>query len=390
MDTDARILLGMMSGTSADGVDAAAVRITGRGRGMSAELLRHTHAPYEPNLRARIFKLRGDGHGSFAEYAAICRALTLVHADAAKACMDSAGLTSDDIAAIAVHGQTFFHEPPDTIQLFDPALLAWHTGCQVISDFRRADLAAGGQGAPLVPFADWLLFRHPTKHRVLLNLGGIANLTYLPAGCELEDVIAFDCGPANCLSDHIMRTRGDAAFDEGGWRAMGGECKSGVACLEMLEEFDFFSRRPPKSLDVPELIDKFEQKASAHNLFDPYLTITEHQLGFALRTANGIASQAIAEALVDIAADEPTDVIVSGGGWSNLDLRRQVIEDSQTYRLDRIRFATTADHGVPTDAKEAVAFALLGAATLDGEPSNVPSATGASRSVVLGAITPRP
>src|SRR6202043_1424732 len=127
--------------------------------------------------------------------------------------LSAENLDPRDLSAIAAHGQTFFHQPPDTIQWLDPSLIAARTGCVVVSDFRRADCAAGGQGAPLVPFADYLLFRHPTKNRVLLNIGGIANLTILPAGAPIDKLIAFDTGPGNCISDWICRTYGSSGAE---------------------------------------------------------------------------------------------------------------------------------------------------------------------------------
>ena len=183
-----------MSGTSADGVDIALVEIGGRGLEMTAKLLHHHARPYDLDLRRRIFAVRGDGMVALAELAAIGREISLAYVAAVKEALAETNLAVGEIAAIAAHGQTLFHDPPNTIQWFDPALVAAETGCTVVSDFRRADCAAGGQGAPLVPFADYILFRHPTKHRVLLNIGGIANLTYMPAGAVIEEIVAFDTG----------------------------------------------------------------------------------------------------------------------------------------------------------------------------------------------------
>src|SRR6516165_10321270 len=177
-----RLIAGAMSGTSADGVDVALVRIDGRGLEMSARLTHHHHVAYDSNLREAIFACRNSGEVRLADLAAMGRAITLVYARAVNEALLGAKLTANDLAAVAAHGQTLFHAPPNTIQWFDPALLAAEVGCAVVSDFRRADCAAGGQGAPLVPFADYILFRHPSKNRVLLNIGGIANLTAIPAG----------------------------------------------------------------------------------------------------------------------------------------------------------------------------------------------------------------
>src|SRR3954447_15429443 len=192
-DEAERQIAGAMSGTSADGVDVAIVAIRGRGLDMSARLIQHHHVPYERNLREIIFAAREpDAKVELRNLAKMGREISLAYARAVNECLAACRLSATDLSAVAAHGQTLFHDPPDTIQWFDPALVAAEVGCQVVSDFRRADCAAGGQGAPLVPFADYVLFRHPTKNRVLVNIGGIANLTYIPAGASLGKVIAFD------------------------------------------------------------------------------------------------------------------------------------------------------------------------------------------------------
>src|SRR4051812_28355733 len=177
-----RLIAGAMSGTSADGVDVVIARVEGSGLQLSACAVKHNHRAYPPDLAGWIVKLREDGHTTLGEMAELAREISLIYAAAVNEALVGAHLSSADLTAIAAHGQTLFHLPPKTMQWLDAALLAAETGCSVISDFRRADCAAGGQGAPLVPFADFVLFRHAQKNRVLLNIGGIANLTYLPAG----------------------------------------------------------------------------------------------------------------------------------------------------------------------------------------------------------------
>ncbi|HTW94806.1 MAG TPA: anhydro-N-acetylmuramic acid kinase, partial [Tepidisphaeraceae bacterium] len=177
--TDPRLIVGVMSGTSADGVDAALVRIPPDAS--PPRLLGHHHRPYDPILRRAIHNLRSNAFTSLSDLAWLAREISIAYAAAVNELLLACNTSADSIAAVAAHGQTLYHAPPDTIQWLDPALLAAETGCCVISDFRRADCAAGGQGAPLVPFADYCLFRHPEKNRVLVNIGGIANITYLPA-----------------------------------------------------------------------------------------------------------------------------------------------------------------------------------------------------------------
>src|SRR6185503_13117382 len=186
MNAHSRYVAGAMSGTSADGVDIAIVAIDGRGYDMTARLVVHHHRPYNDTLRRQIFAFRSGGGGSVSqdtlgELAQMGREISLTYAAAVNEALAAAHMEAKNLAAVAAHGQTLFHDPPNTIQWLDPSLIAAEVGCPVVSDFRRADCAAGGQGAPLVPFADYILFRDPVKTRVLLNIGGIANITHLPA-----------------------------------------------------------------------------------------------------------------------------------------------------------------------------------------------------------------
>jgi anhydro-N-acetylmuramic acid kinase len=377
-----RVIIGLMSGTSVDGVDAAAVAITGRGEQMTADLLGHVALPYDDELRQRVLALRQAGGGAFAEIAEVGRRQTDAHAKAANKVMRQVGLAPGDVAAVAAHGQTLYHEPPDSIQWLDPARLAWHTGCRVVSDFRRADLAAGGQGAPLVPLADWLLFRHPTETRILLNLGGIANLTLLPAGGGLTDVVAFDTGPANCLSDAICREKLGKPYDANGDLAATAAAVPAVTAA--FAGSDFVRREPPKSTDTAEMVQTFRDLWQQHG---DGKTLAEE-----LATADAIVGTCLAWALRRLGVTGGR-LIVAGGGTRNKPIMTGVraaatiigMEHDTTVPVD-----LTDDYGIPSAAKEATAFALLGAATLDGLPGGVPAATGADRAVVLGSVTPMP
>jgi anhydro-N-acetylmuramic acid kinase len=372
-----RILAGAMSGTSADGVDVALVEIGGRGVAMSVKLLQHHHVPYDPQLRQALFALRVSGQVQLAEVASLGRQISLTYARAVNEAMQASGIAPGAVSAIAAHGQTLFHAPPDTIQWLDPALLAAETGCTVVSDFRRADCAAGGQGAPLVPFADYVLFRHPTRSRLLVNLGGIANVTYLPADSALDRVIAFDTGPGNCISDELMRELhpDGGGIDVNGTLASHGKPDQDLV-LRMLNH-EHFARRPPKSTDGPTMIALFHELVGDLG--------GRSRLPDRLATACLLTAAAIGRGVRQFLAEFPDDMFVSGGGTNNL-VMMSFLRDQLGGRPLR----STQELGVPSAAKEAIAFALLGAATLDGESSNVPSATGARRRVVLGSITPRP
>src|SRR5450432_3809159 len=242
-----RLIAGAMSGTSADGVDVVIAVITGRGVQMSAKLIAHSHVPYDPELKQIIFSSRENQAISLDNLAKLGREISLIYVEAIKKSLAVSRLNASDLTAIAAHGQTLFHDPPTTIQWLDPALIAAEIGCQVISDFRRADCAAGGQGAPLVPFADYILFRDPEKDRVLLNIGGIANLTWLKAGGTLGDVIAYDTGPGNCVIDHVCRKANPTGP---GYDPAGQLSRKSSPSREALQKFlaqPFFEKLPPKS-----------------------------------------------------------------------------------------------------------------------------------------------
>lgn len=377
-----RLLVGAMSGTSADGVDAAVVAVSGRGLDMSCRLLRHHHEPYDAWLRQAVFAMRRSGGVELRVLARVARDVSLCYARAVNAALAAAGVPASAVAAVAAHGQTLFHDPPATVQWLDPALVAAETNCPVVSDFRRADCAAGGQGAPLVPFADHVLFRHPTRSRVLLNIGGIANLTHLPAAATPDGqagpdrIVAFDTGPGNCVSDHLMRLYDPdgPGYDAGG--AIAGRGQPIYPLMHVMLADPYFAAAPPKSTDGPAMIDVFARAYEAVGRKFPFENL--------MKTACLLTATTIADAVRRF-APFPDELVVSGGGARNvamMALLRQPLGDLPVLRTD--------DLGVPGDAKEAIAFALLGAATLDGEPSNVPTATGARRAVVLGSITPRP
>jgi anhydro-N-acetylmuramic acid kinase len=372
-----RIIAGAMSGTSADGVDIALVRIEGRGLEMSARLLQHHHLAYEPQLRGVIFDCRNRSEISLDILAKLARSISLAYAQAVNESLKLAGLTAEELTAIAAHGQTLFHDPPNTIQWLDPSLIAAETRCAVVSDFRRADCAAGGQGAPLVPFADHILFTDPLRHRVLLNLGGIANITYLPAGGAIDSLLAFDTGPGNCISDFLMRYMNPEGpgVDLDGTLASHGTADEAVV-LKMLAE-PFFKSKPPRSTDGPAMIDLFNRCIEDFG--------SRGKLPANLATACLVTATAVSRALREFLPHFPDEVIASGGGVHN-----HTIMSYLRKQLPGVPLKTTDELGVPAEAKEAIAFALLGAATLDGVAGNVPAATGAARRVVLGSVTGRP
>jgi len=383
MSEKTRLIAGAMSGTSADGVDVAIVRVEGTGLGMSCKLIRHHARPYDAGLKRAIFALRGGGPVALAELVRVGREVTLAYAAGVNEALSAAGLSSRDLSAVAAHGQTIYHEPPDTLQWLDPALLAAETGCAVVSDFRRADCAAGGQGAPLVPFADYALFRHSTTNRVLLNIGGIGNVTYIPAAASPDRIVAFDTGPGNCISDVLCRQFDPCGpgYDVGGRMADGGVEIEAISRAFLAHPF--FGARPPKSTDTPTMLAAWQGA----------IAIAGKDVGndraSLLKTATAVAARAVWDAVDRFLPGPVDELIVSGGGVRNPHLLGQIREWA-ARRTPPVAVRKLEELGIDSQAKEAMAFALMGAATLDGFPSNVPSCTGARRAAVLGSITPKP
>jgi anhydro-N-acetylmuramic acid kinase len=281
------------------------------------------------------------------------------------------------VELIGCHGQTIYHEGGrNTLQIGEPAILAERAGAPVVSNFRARDIAAGGQGAPLVPYLDYVLFRHPRRTRIALNIGGIANLTVIPPGAQLEDLVAFDTGPGNMVIDALAReaTAGRQNYDRGGRIAARGTVDRRL--LDELLRDPYYRRRPPKSAGR-------EQYGAA---FVERMKRSGRPIEDLVATATVLTAATIARAVIEQTREPrpaPIDLIVSGGGGHN----PQIMAHLAGF-LPGIGVASSSDYGIDADAKEAIAFAVLAYATWRGRPSNVPSATGARRPVVLGSITP--
>ncbi len=364
-------MIGAMSGTSADGVDAALVRISGSGLKMRATLVNCVECAFPTSLRERILRVRNEGAVALSDLASLGRDISLAYVDAIRQLLAKSAAKPETVSAAAVHGQTLFHAPPLTIQWIDPALVAVETGIDVVADFRRADCAAGGQGAPLVPFADYILFRSETQNRVLLNIGGIANVTILPKGCSIEQVIGFDTGPGNCISDWLMRDQG--GVDVGGRLALAGQFN--LDRVNRLMQRPYFHAPFPKSTDGPAMLDLWRQSMNA----DPQ----PERLMDDLATAACWVSRSIFRGILLAMQDEPFELIAAGGGTRNQAIMQGLLDQSPGRSIQ-----TTDVLGVPPQARESIAFAILGATTLDRVPANVLSVTGAKRPVVLGAVYP--
>lgn len=391
-------IIGLMSGTSHDGVDVALVEIHLSAKGtdlksvpLMFQLVKHLHIPYRKPLRDEIRR-------AFAgNTERICRLnfrLGGVFADAVSSLLRETGYRPRDIHAVASHGQTICHIPPSgkrsgsTLQIGEASVIADRTGILTLSDFRTADMAAGGQGAPLVPLADYLLFRKPGRVRAVVNIGGIANVTIIKE--TLEETVAFDTGPGNSLIDETMRfcSGGKKSFDRNGDSARSGKPVENL--LKELLSHPYFKKRPPKStgretFGAGMIQDIFSKSSALKKGTDLFLSNKNKSVPFLVRDILATLTHLTAVTLYNaIIKFKPDEVILTGGGVKNrflVDLIRQKFEKKGIAVND------ISDYGIPPQAKEAVSFAILGYQTLNERPGNLPSATGARHSVILGKIS---
>jgi anhydro-N-acetylmuramic acid kinase len=367
--------LGLMSGTSLDGVDAAVVSIEPRGTGYALEIERFLSEPFSPEMRARLRAALPPNAPTPAEVAALDGALGDLFADIAVRAAHGLG-----IDFVASHGLTLFHrgEASETYQIGDPYRIRDAVAASVVFDFRRADCALGGSGAPLVPFVDALLFASSERDTVALNIGGIANVTVLLRGAVLLQATAWDTGPGNMLLDAFVsrRTNGAETFDRDGAYAARGHADPAVVADLIAREMFFLALPPPKSTGR----ERFgEGLLDDHaGLFAP-LSLED---GCATLCAYTVAT--ICESLE--AYGPPGALVIASGGGVRNDTMMSLLEERLTRTGCRLERSDT--FGVPADAKEAVAFAVLGYETLRGRPASLPGATGAKRPALLGAIAP--
>lgn len=376
---------GVMSGTSLDGIDVAFAQIDvldadpARPR-FAVRLVATGYASYAPAIRERLRSLREGQPAPIADVSRLHYELGAIYAEAVADVAAQNGIALSDVAAVGLHGQTVWHSPPSsgttvpaTLQLGQPGVLTERLGVRVVSDFRARDVAAGGEGAPLVPFADYALLASPDETRAMLNLGGIANLTFLLAGGGLSDVLAFDTGPGNLVIDGVMSTLLGKPYDQDG--AIAAQGTPDDALLRDLLAHPYFKLPPPKSTGA----ELFSRDYVTGLLRRGAGLFTEDVAA----TATRLTVDSVARAVRDFLPRSPACLIVGGGGARNRTLMAWLGQ-----ALPDVRLTTHEAFGIPGDAKEALAFALLAAATMNGIPSSVPSATGARGPRLLGAITP--
>ncbi len=378
------LALGIMSGTSADGIDVALVRVAGR----KASLENFAVFPFPRGVQKAILKLGEGGPVTTGEISQLNFLLGEIFAGAALAACKKFRVSPAQIAVIGSHGQTVFHQGipaafngrriASTLQIGEPSVIAGRTGITTVGDFRPADMAAGGQGAPLVPFVDFLLYRHPRIGRAALNIGGIANVTVIPAGAKIEDVYAFDTGPGNMVIDALVRhyTHGRKAYDRNAEMAGRGTFLPRLS--DELMRDDYYVKPPPKSAGREQYGEAYVRRVLAHR--DSRRAKPED----VILTVTGVTAHSIlyAFSLFVFSRTKVDELIVSGGGARNPFLMKAL---GAAFEQD-FRIRESSELGVPGDAKEAFAFAVLAHETLHQRPANVPGATGANKAVVLGKV----
>lgn len=441
-----RRIIGLLSGTSVDGIDAALVEVAGSGLTTKAKLSHFASYPFPAGVRERIFELFSPQTGTVEKICHLNFLLGELFADAALAVCREAGISSADVDLIGSHGQTIYHRPDptlegpyetrfsgentgvaeqphqpltaaaadrihenafgqvegatlanqpaadrglisyqirSTLQLGEAAVIAERTGITTVSDFRTRDMAAGGQGAPLVPYVDFLLFRDEEKGRALQNIGGIGNVTYLVAGGSLEELLAFDTGPGNMIIDALVKLLGfGEGFDRDGRIAASGKVNEEM--LADLLKHPYYFRQPPKTTGREDFGEQY-----ARFLLERYEALAPEEL-VATATALTVESIALAYRSYLFPRGPVEEVIVAGGGSYNPTLMR-MLEEALARHLPQPtppRLYRVEDFGISSEAKEAIAFAILANETLHGLPGNVPGATGAARRVVLGKVVP--
>ena len=387
---EVRHVVGMMSGTSVDGVDAALVEISGTDSEPKVKLLAFENKPYPPQVREKIFSLFTPANATVDKVGYMNFLLGEIYAKSALSVIEKAGMKPEEIDVIGSHGQTIWHAPipesPDgipvayTVQIGEGSVIAERTGILTVSDFRVADMAAGGQGAPLVPFSEYLLYRREKETILLQNIGGIGNMTVMPAGAKPRDVFAFDTGPGNMIIDAVISavTGGEKTYDAGGETAAKGKVCN--ALLDILKEEPYYRQPLPKTTGREHFGVQYTEKILGWWKENP---IPVEDL---LATVTDLTAYSIADAYERyvLPKHRASEIIVGGGGSYNATLLRFMKE---RFAPHGVAVRTQEDLGLSSDAKEAVAFALMADCCMRGRTNTLPSVTGAEHPAVMGKIS---
>ena len=371
-----------MSGTSVDAIDVAITEISGEGFDQQVQLLAFESIPFPPAVKQSVLAI-SNAQTHTARLSRMNVLLGELFAEAVLETCKRAGFPVDSLDLIGSHGQTIFHEATpakvherkiaSTLQIGEPAVIAQRTRTPVVGDFRPADMAAGGQGAPLVPYVDYLLYRHADLGRVSLNIGGIANITAMPPAAKPDQVIAFDTGPGNMIIDALVSqlSRGTQTYDEDGRMAAKGHVSQEL--LASLMDDPFLYKRPPKSCGREQYGAEYVMRVLAHNLSAVDV----------VATATAFTAASIAESIARYVAPKMKvhELIVSGGG-----VRNPQILERLSARLPDAKVRPSDEYGINSDAKEAIAFAMMAYETWHERPANLPSATGAKSQAILGKL----
>lgn len=375
------LVVGLMSGTSLDGIDASLVKINGFGMTTKIEVIESISVLYEEKMREELLLAMNKETSNVEQFCSLNYKLGYIFAEAVKTVCKKANVSLKQIDLIGSHGQTLYHIPQavsplvkSTLQIGDPCILAYETDTMVISNFRAMDIAAGGEGAPLIPYIDWLLFKNPSRGRILQNIGGIGNCTVINVDCQKEDIIAFDTGPGNMIIDGLCRKLKDVPYDHGGRIAGHGTVHKELVSKWM--QHRFFDAKPPKSTGREDFGSNYTRQ-----LIENYCDLSSEDL---IATATYFTAYSIVYAYKKFVFPkfQIDEVVISGGGGNNTTLISMI----QSLLPDKHVIASN-EIGINIDEKEAVGFAVLANESVHQQKSNVPSATGAKKPVILGQIS---
>ncbi len=374
------LTIGMISGTSLDGIDVAVCHIDGHAQQANIGLVAFDTVPYAPGVREELLNLYEDATNAIARICSMNVVIGQAFANAAVQVLEANGLSADDVVLAGSHGQTVWHQPegesdlivPSTLQVGEASVIAAALNCAVVSDFRVADMAVGGQGAPLAAYLDWAAFGDASLNRAVQNIGGIGNVTWVPANGSVTEVIAFDTGPGNMLIDALVSrlTNGEQTYDAGGAIASNGTVD--YELLNQLMQDPYLSIAPPKTTGR----EYYGSAMVEQILRDRTLNAD------VIATVTAFTAHSIADSYRQWLPELPDEVYVNGGGARNPLLMRMLAD-----ALDGVPVRATDELGITADGKEAVCFALMAHDAVAGYPTNIPGATGAQRAVALGKVT---